>query len=69
MSGTLSVNVTYRPIRIGFCIRQDNIDDYKKALKLTHTLWGGRYNPIIPVGNDGVLVPGYSFIDSLKLQI
>lgn len=50
MSGTLSVDVIYRPIRIGLCIR-DDVNDYKKALKLTHTLWGGRYNPIIPIEN------------------
>lgn len=48
---TLSVNVQYRPVRIGWCVRENNFDDYKKALRLTHTLWGGRFNPLIPVGN------------------
>ena len=47
----LSVNVQYRPIRIGWCIRDNNLQDYQKALQLTHTLWGGRYNPLIPMGN------------------
>jgi len=44
----LSVNVQYRPIRIGLCIRENNLQDYDKALRLIHTLWGGRYNPVIP---------------------
>ncbi len=48
---TLSVNVKYRPIRIGWCIKENNFDDYKKALRLTHTIWGGRFNPLIPVDN------------------
>src|SRR5208282_1023918 len=26
----------------------------RKAIRLTHTLWGGRYNPLIPVGNMGL---------------
>jgi len=49
---SLSVHVQYRPIKIGFCIRENNLEDYKKALQLTHTLWGGKYNPLIPIGND-----------------
>ena len=48
---TLNVNVQYRPMRIGWCIRNNNLNDYKKALQLSHTLWGGRYNPLIPVEN------------------
>lgn len=48
---TVSAYIQYRPIRIGFCIRENNFEDYRKALRLTHTLWGGRYNPIIPIGS------------------
>lgn len=48
---TIDVRVRYRPIRIGWCIRNNNLDDYEKALKITHTLWGGKLNPIIPIGN------------------
>ena len=32
-------------------LEENNFDDYKKALKLTHTLWGGRFNSLIPVNN------------------
>ena len=47
-----SLRTLYRPARIGFCIREGNLDDLRRAIKLTHTLWGGRFNPIIPVGTD-----------------
>ncbi len=49
---TLNMRIRYRPIRIGWCIRDGNIDDIQEALKLTHVLWGGRYNPLIPVDNE-----------------
>ena len=48
--GTLSVRVRYRPIRFGWCVRKGNIEDVRRALRLTYTLWGGRHNPLIPVG-------------------
>lgn len=49
---TLNLHVTYRPLRIGWCIREGDIADLTRAVRLTHTLWGGRYNPLIPVGED-----------------
>lgn len=49
---TLNMQISYRPIRIGWCIRDGNLDDIQEALKLTHVLWGGRYNPLIPVDNE-----------------
>lgn len=48
---TININVQYRPVKIGWCIRENNLNDYKAALRLSHTLWGGRYNPLIPIGN------------------
>ena len=49
--GTLGLRVKYRPVRIGWCVRGDNVEDVRKALQLTHTLWGGRYNPLIPISD------------------
>ena len=49
--GTLSIYIRYRPVRIGWCVREDNLDDVRRVMRLTHTLWGGRYNPVIPVNN------------------
>src|ERR1039458_8001535 len=49
---TVSVRVSYRPIRIAWCIAEGARDDFRKAIRLSTTLWGGRFNPIISVGND-----------------
>lgn len=46
---TLSVTVRYRPIRIGWCVRADDSAAMREAMRLTFTMWGGRYNPIIPI--------------------
>jgi len=46
---TLSVTVRYRPVRMGWCLRTGDRDALHKALRTTFALWGGRYNPIIPV--------------------
>jgi len=48
--GTLSLRVNYRPVRVGWCVRKGNMDDVRRSLLLTHTIWGGRFNPLIPVG-------------------
>lgn len=49
-STTLFIN--YRPLRIGFCVRHDSAEDIVKAAELNTLLWGGIYNPIIPVGKN-----------------
>ena len=46
---TLSVAVRYRAIRIGWCIRVGDFEAMREALKLSFTMWGGRFNPLIPV--------------------
>jgi len=46
---TLSVSVRYRPIRIGWCVRAGDFAALREAMKLTFTMWGGRYNPVIPI--------------------
>jgi len=46
----LNLTIRYRPVRIGWCVRRGNWDDLRAALRLTHTFWGGKFNPIIPVG-------------------
>lgn len=45
----VDVRINYRPVRIGWCIRENNWEDLRSVLRLTHLLWGGRFNPIIPV--------------------
>lgn len=46
---TLNLRIRYRPVRFGWCVRENNLEDLRRVLRLTHTLWGGRYNPVIPV--------------------
>ena len=48
---TLSIRLTYRPIRIGWCVHSDDREALQRAARLSFTIWGGRFNPIIPVDN------------------
>jgi hypothetical protein len=47
-----SLRVRYRPIRIGWCVEDGNLNEFRRAARLTHTLSGGKFNPIIPVGSN-----------------
>ena len=51
MSSPIHLRVRYRPIRIGWCIQAGNREEYRQALRFTHTMWGGRFNPVIPLGD------------------
>jgi len=42
-------------MRIGWCILENDFVELREAIQLTHILWGGAYNPIIPVGDDTTL--------------
>jgi hypothetical protein len=48
--GSASFSVRYRPARIGFLVRDGRIEDLERAAELNTLLWGGIYNPIVPVG-------------------
>jgi hypothetical protein len=48
---TISLSIKYRPVRIGFLIPEGSIDNLVKAAELNCLLWGGIYNPIIPVSS------------------
>jgi len=47
-----TIGVGYRPLRIGFCVNPNNIDEIREVIRLNTMLWGGIYNPIIPVDSD-----------------
>src|SRR6266404_5711566 len=47
-----TLNVSYRPLRIGICVNENNIDEIVLAAQINTVLWGGIYNPIIPVGTN-----------------
>jgi hypothetical protein len=44
---TVRVDICYRPLRVGWVIRSDDHAAFQQAVKLSHTLWGGRFNPIL----------------------
>lgn len=44
---TIRVDICYRPLRIGWVIRSDDRDAFRRSAELSHTLWGGRFNPIL----------------------
>src|SRR5215211_6549531 len=49
---TIRVDICYRPIRIAWAIFVGDIDAFRQAVRLSHTLWGGRFNPIVIVDHE-----------------
>jgi hypothetical protein len=43
---TVRVNICYRPLRICWAIAAGDLPAYRKAIGMTYTMWGGRFNPI-----------------------
>jgi hypothetical protein len=46
---TLRVDICYRPLRLGWAIRRGDFDSLRKVFCISHTLWGGRFNPVIVI--------------------
>src|ERR1700731_1431214 len=46
---TLRVDICYRPLRLGWAIRHGDFDALRRSIRLSHTLWGGRSDPVIVV--------------------
>ena len=46
---TTSFSIRYRPVRIGFLVEDGRIDDLVMVAGLNTLLWGGIYNPVIPI--------------------
>jgi len=44
---TSRIDICYRPLRIAWAIRSDDWGAFREVVRLTHTLWGGRFNPIV----------------------
>jgi hypothetical protein len=57
-SAYVAVSRRLRPLRFGFLIRPGDSESLLKAIQLNTCLWGGRFNPIIPVFRR--LPPGWS---------
>ncbi|MER9339205.1 hypothetical protein NKI41_00280 [Mesorhizobium sp. M0601] len=46
---TVSIDIVYRPLRIAFAIRSDDLANFQHAARLCFAFWGGRFNPILLV--------------------
>ena len=46
---TARVDNCYRPLRIAWAVHSGDLEAFRQAVKLSHTLWGGRFNPIVLV--------------------
>ena len=46
---TVRVKVCYRPLRICWAIAAGDHAAFRRAVMLSHTMWGGRFNPIVIV--------------------
>jgi hypothetical protein len=44
---TARVDICYRPLRVAWAIHSTDNDGFRQAVCLSHTLWGGRFNPIV----------------------
>jgi len=49
---TTRVYIKKRPVKIGFLIEEGNIDDLVEIAGVNTLLWGGIYNPIIPINGN-----------------
>ncbi len=49
---TANFTIKYRPVRIGFLVKEGSVEDLIKVAGINTLLWGGIYNPIIPVSKD-----------------
>jgi hypothetical protein len=51
----INLSLQYRPVKIGFLVRDGNLADVERAAGLNTMLWGGFANPLIPVGGESRL--------------
>ncbi len=49
---SVRVDVSYRPLRIGWAIRKGDFDALRSAMRLSFAFWGGRFNPVIVVDDE-----------------
>jgi len=49
---TARVDICYRPLRIAWAIKSNDFEAFRKAVRYSYALWGGRFNPIIFVDRE-----------------
>jgi hypothetical protein len=45
----LRADICYRPLRLGWAVRRGDLDSLREIFRYSHTLWGGRFNPVIVI--------------------
>src|SRR5258708_2955110 len=55
MMDVVNLRIRYRPLRLGLSVSQADLQAFRFAVKLASTMWGGKFNPIIPVTEDHAL--------------
>lgn len=50
----VTIQLGYRPLKIGFLVMENDIEGLKKVATLNTAIYGGFYNPIISVSQDNV---------------
>ena len=49
---TTRIDIVYRPLRIGWAVKAGDLAGLRQAVRLSHALWGGRFNPILVVDRE-----------------
>jgi hypothetical protein len=44
---TSRIDICYRPLRIAWVLQSGDRDAFRQAVRLSHTMFGGRFNPIV----------------------
>ena len=52
MDSSIRVDISYRPLRIGWAVHAGDFDALRSAMRLSFALWGGRFNPVIVVDQE-----------------
>lgn len=52
MADTVRVDISYRPLRIGWAVRDGDMASVRQAMRYSHALWGGRFNPILVIDRE-----------------
>lgn len=52
MADTARVDISYRPLRIGWAVRDGDLPAIRQAVRYSHALWGGRFNPILLIDHE-----------------
>src|SRR6266446_8860316 len=48
---TRPIGVSYRPLRVGFVVEWGDVSALARVAEINSLLWGGIFNPILPVGS------------------